>query len=66
MSLRDVQRVLDVSNWFYTQRNILFPAMDGDDAEDDFDLEEEADDDDEEEAEDAPRPFGHKVWAMRS
>lgn len=28
MSLRDIQRVLDVSHWFYTQRENLFPAMD--------------------------------------
>ena len=28
MSLRDIQRLLDVANWFYMQREHLFPAMD--------------------------------------
>lgn len=28
MSLRDIQRLLDVSHWFYNQRENLFPAMD--------------------------------------
>lgn len=28
MSLRDIQRLLDVSHWFYNQKDNLFPAMD--------------------------------------
>lgn len=31
VSLRDVQRLLDVANWFYKQRRYLFPAMDDND-----------------------------------
>ena len=29
MSLRDIQRLLDVANWFFRQRRDLFPAIDG-------------------------------------
>lgn len=29
MSLRDIQRLLDVANWFFRQRKDLFPAIDG-------------------------------------
>ena len=44
MSLRDVQRLLDVANWFYKQRRCLFPAIDDNDADElllDEDEEEE-------------------------
>ena len=44
VSLRDVQRLLDVANWFYKQRRYLFPAIDDNDADElllDEDEEEE-------------------------
>ncbi|XP_067936897.1 E3 ubiquitin-protein ligase rnf213-alpha-like [Watersipora subatra] len=40
VSLRDVQRALDVANWFYSQRNYLFPAMDHFEAQEDEDVED--------------------------
>jgi len=44
-----VQRLLDVTNWFYSQRDYIFPAMDGDQI-----VEESSDDEDDED--DAPAP----------
>jgi len=29
VSLRDVQRLLVVAGWFYSHRNLIFPAIDG-------------------------------------
>ena len=43
MSLRDVQRLLDVANWFYKQRRHLFPAID--DVNEDEILMDEAEED---------------------
>ena len=44
VSLRDVQRVLDVSNWFYLQRDHLFQAVDG---REDEEMDDEVDGDEE-------------------
>ena len=59
MSLRDVQRLLDVANWFYKQRRYLFPAID--EVEEVFIL-----DDDDEEEEDTEPVHGQVILPIQT
>ena len=46
MSLRDVERAMNVMVWFYNHRNALHPVMDDDTDEDNDDDDDDDDNDD--------------------